>query len=75
LKKNQNIEPNIILIVFIEVFNNTNKEQTLVWICNIISNAKIEGKERKKIEEWLKVRVNSNELIINFREEQVSKKQ
>lgn len=67
--------PSVQSFILQQVFNNINKEQTLVWICNIKSNTKIEGKERKKIEEWLKIRVNSNELIINFKEEQVSKKQ
>lgn len=66
--------PSIQSFILQQVFNNTNKEQTIVWICNITSNAKIDGKERNKIEEWLKVRVVSNKLILNFTEEQVSKK-
>lgn len=40
-----------------------------VWISNIKSVEKINPEERKKVKEWLKVRLNSPEIIINFENE------
>jgi uncharacterized membrane protein len=37
-----------------------------VWISNIISKEKIKKEEQLKVKEWLKVRLNSSEIIINF---------
>lgn len=48
------------------VINYTDNEQYTVWICNISSTEKISGKDMKKIEDWLKVRVNTNSLIVNY---------
>jgi hypothetical protein len=40
-----------------------------VWISNIKSVEKINPEERTKLKEWLKVRLNSPEIIINFENE------
>jgi len=40
--------------------------QKLLWVCSISSTEKINDKDRQKIEEWLKVRINSNNLQISF---------
>lgn len=40
--------------------------QKLIWVCSISSTEKISDKDRLKIEEWLKVRIHSNNLQISF---------
>jgi len=36
------------------------------WISNIKSKEKISSKEQQKVKNWLKVRLNTNELLMNF---------
>ncbi len=66
--------PSVHSFILLQAINNTDNEQIPVWICNLKSKAKITESEKNKIEEWLKVRINTNDLIINFGEEQASKK-
>lgn len=37
-----------------------------IWISNLKSKEKINPKERSQLKEWLKVRLNTEEIIINF---------
>ncbi|MBK8657834.1 MAG: hypothetical protein IPN22_02890 [Bacteroidetes bacterium] len=58
--------PSIQSFVLQRAVKNTEGNETRLWICNIKSKTKIEEKEKKRIEEWLKVRIKAIELIINF---------
>ncbi|CAM3652440.1 DUF389 domain-containing protein [Flavobacterium gelidilacus] len=40
--------------------------QKNIWISNLKSIEKINSKERNQIKEWLKVRLNTDEIIINY---------
>jgi uncharacterized hydrophobic protein (TIGR00271 family) len=66
--------PSVQSFIFQQAINNTDGKQTAIWICIIKSKTKIDEKEKLKIEEWLKVRVKTNSVIIHFEEEQISKK-
>ncbi|WP_339833769.1 DUF389 domain-containing protein [uncultured Flavobacterium sp.] len=40
--------------------------QKNIWISNLKSKEKINSKERNQMKEWLKVRLNTDEIIINY---------
>ena len=40
--------------------------QKNIWISNLKSKEKINSKERNQMKEWLKVRLNTDEIILNF---------
>ena len=40
--------------------------QKNIWISNLKSKEKINTKERIQMKEWLKVRLNTDEIIMNF---------
>jgi uncharacterized membrane protein len=41
--------------------------QKNIWISNLKSREKIDSKERNQIKEWLKVRLNTDEIIMNYK--------
>ena len=47
---------------------NTEARQTYVWISEIKTKGRMKANDRKKIVEWLKIRLNINDLIIYFEE-------
>ncbi len=61
--------PSVQSFIFQQVINNTDTEQTPIWICNIKSSTKIDKKDKAKIKELLKVRINIKNLILYFQED------
>jgi len=51
-----------------EVTNITDTTAKNIWVSFVNSDKKIDKKEQKRISDWLKVRVNTDDLIINFKE-------
>ncbi|MES1225301.1 MAG: TIGR00341 family protein [Bacteroidota bacterium] len=58
--------PPVVSLILQQALQNTGSEQKNVWICFIGSKEKINEKEKAKIKDWLKIRIKSSDLIINF---------
>jgi len=60
--------PSIQSCILQKAIYNTNMAQSAIWILIVNSKEKIDIREKKKIEEWLKVRINSTYLKIYYEE-------
>lgn len=45
---------------------NSKEGQTINWICNIETSQNLNSKDQLKIEDWLKIRIQSNNILIYF---------
>ncbi len=61
--------PSIESFLIQQAFNQTDSTLNMVWVSNIHSAKKIDSGDKTKITEWLKVRINSPNLILHFETE------
>ncbi|MBV6462390.1 MAG: hypothetical protein HJHJAOHD_02539 [Flavobacteriales bacterium] len=59
--------PTIEKLILQPAYINSKDGQKLNWICNIETSQKLNSKDQLKIEDWLKVRIQSNEILIYFK--------
>jgi len=59
--------PTIEKLILQPAYINSKDGQKLNWICNIETSQKLNSKDQLKIEDWLKVRVQSDEILLYFK--------
>jgi uncharacterized hydrophobic protein (TIGR00271 family) len=62
-------EPSIQSCILQQVILNTDTLQNNIWVSLITSDKRIVQKDRDKLADWLKVRLNTKDMIVNFEEE------
>jgi len=59
--------PSVEKFILQPAYVNSKEGQKVNWICNIEASQKINSKDQLKIEDWLKIRIQSNNILIYFK--------
>lgn len=59
--------PSVEKLILQPAYINSKEGQKVNWICNIETSQKLNSKDQLTIEDWLKIRIQSNNLLIYFK--------